>query len=111
MNHGTHLDTLRLAIRQHEHIVEETVAVVPHLSSWLSPAIHGAGNPQKMLDEFVDELLIVGSRRAISNRHGEHVEAEEGHPCRAIGLLEITAGGQRLLRSKTPMLSSPKSRR
>ncbi len=42
--------------------------------------------------------------------HGEleHVLSEEGHPRRAVGLLEVAAGGQGALRSNTPMLSSPR---
>ncbi len=94
-DHRAHLDALGVAIGQDQYIVEKALLFVPHLILLLAHAVHGAGNPQEVLDELVDELLIVGVMLGEFGRHREHVQTEKGHPRGAVGLFEVPAGGQR----------------
>ena len=83
------------AVRQAEHVVEEAVLVVPHLVVGLADLVHGAGDPEEMLDELQGQVLVAGVARPEDQGQLEHVLAEQGHPGRAVGLLEVAAGRQR----------------
>ena len=48
------------AIWQTEHVVVEAVLVVPHVVVGLAHLVHGAGDPEEMLDEFQGEVLVAG---------------------------------------------------
>ena len=47
----------------------------------------------EMLEELRRNVLVSRVVRGKLERHGEHVLAEERHPRRAIGLLQLPAGG------------------
>ena len=48
----SHLETPRGTIGQAQEVIEETILLIPHLVFLHSGAIHTAGNPQEVLDEF-----------------------------------------------------------
>ncbi len=83
-----------MAVGEPEHIVEEAIVLVPQLVIPVADAVHGGGDPQKMLVELEGQVqegrIVDGQLR----RNLEHALAVEGHPGRAVGLLERPAGGQ-----------------
>src|SRR5262249_28700004 len=57
-NHGANFKPLGLAVGRPEHVVEETVFLIPHpgVASYMS---HRGGNPQKVFDELERHLRVV----------------------------------------------------
>ena len=90
-DHGSHLQTLGAAVREAEHVVEETVFLVPH-ARVLAGVHHRGGDPQEMFDELETHLRIGWPVQR--QLHGDlgHVHAEERHPGGAVGLFQIPAG-------------------
>ena len=69
--------------------------------------MHGRSDPEEVLDEL-DDHVLVGAVIAQLDCDLQHVLAEQRHPGGAVRLLQVAAGRQRALRSKTPMLSRPR---
>ena len=90
-----HLEPRRGAVREPQHVVEEAVLLVPHLVVTLADPVHGAGDGQRVLEELLDELLVQRLVQRELDRDAQHLLAEEHHPRRAVGLVEVAAGGQR----------------
>ena len=90
-----HLEARARAVGEAQHVVEEAVLLVPHFVLVLANPVHGAGDPQRVLEELLDELLV--ERFVQRKLHGDaqHLLAEEHHPGRAVGLVEVAAGRQR----------------
>ena len=57
--------------------------------------VHGRGDVVEVLDELEDHVLVGGVVGGELDRELQHVLAEQGHPGRAVRLLEVAAGGQR----------------
>ena len=83
-----------LAVGQPEHVVEETVLLVPH-AGVLAQVRHGRGDPQEVLAELQRHVLVVRIGHRQFRGDFEHVLAEQRHPGGAVGLFQVTAGGQR----------------
>src|SRR5208337_3987820 len=75
-----------------EKIIKEAVLLIPHLVFVHAESVHGVGNPYEMLDEAVSNLFIHRVVLSENERDLQHVLAVEGHPCRAIGLVKVSAG-------------------
>ena len=80
------------AVWQPQDVVIETVFFVPH--AVLPDTVHARGNPQEVLDEFIAEVLVRGIVHGHLHAQLDHVLAKQGHPGRAVGLLQIAARGQ-----------------
>ena len=93
-DHRANLQSLGAAVGKTQHVVVEAVLFVPHA---VGPGlVHGARNPQQVLDKLdrhvlVERVIVAASSMAIS----QHVLAEQRHPRGAVGLLQISARGQR----------------
>jgi hypothetical protein len=74
-----------------KNVVEEAIFFVPQFVGVLANAVHGAGNPEEMFDEFHGQFFVrrVFLRQFQSNR--QHVLAKKGHPGGAVGLFEEAA--------------------
>src|SRR5262249_54545822 len=57
-------------------------------------AVHSIGNPNKMFQEPVSDLLVSGILLCQNERDLKHVLTIEGHPGRAICLVKMPAGWQ-----------------
>ena len=57
--------------------------------------VHGRGDIVEVLDELDDHVLVGRVVGGELDREFQHVLAEEGHPRRAVRLLQVAAGGQR----------------
>ena len=64
------------------------------MPSW-PELVHGGGDVVEVLDELEDHALVGPVVGGELDRELQHVLAEEGHPRRAVRLLEVAAGGQR----------------
>ena len=77
-----------------ELVVVEAVFLVPKAGAALG--VHGVGDGDEVLEELGGHVL--GGRVVAGQfeRDGQHRRAIEGHPGRAVRLLEVAAGRQRL---------------
>ena len=86
------LQTRGPAVRQPQDVVVEAVLLVPH--AVVALLVQGGANPQEVLRKLVGELLVAGVVGGELDSDLEHVLAEHRHPCGAVGLFEMAAGGQ-----------------
>ena len=92
-HHRAHLEPRRAAVREPQQVVVETVLLVPHpVRSWL---VHGRGDVVEVLGELYDHVLVGGVVEGELEREFQHVLTEQGHPRRAVRLLQVAAGGKR----------------
>ena len=91
-HHRTHFESRGAAIGQPEQVVIEAILFVPH--AVIPGPVHGRGNKVEMLDELEDHVLVDGILGGEFNCNLQHVLAEKRHPCRAICLFQVAAGGQ-----------------
>ena len=77
------------AITQVEHVVVEALPLVPQ-----SHLVHRRRDVGEVLEEL-DRHLLVGAV-VLREQQGEleHVQAEHGHPCSPVGLLQVTGDRQ-----------------
>ena len=94
-DHGADLQSCRAAVGQPQHVVEESVLFVPHAAAICAPLGHRQGDPEVVREELVAHLGVRGVVHRQLRGDLEHVLGEEGHPRRAVGLLQISAGRQR----------------
>ncbi len=95
-DHRAHLQARGAAVGQAQHVVEEAVFLVPHLVLALADAVHRGGDPQRSARRTSSDISSYsGSFSGQLERDLEHVLAEERHPGRAVGLLQVAARGQR----------------
>ena len=90
-----HLQPLGLPVRAAEHVVEEPVLLVPQLVVVVADAVHRRGDEHEVLGELEDHVLVDGIVPGQLDGDAEHALGVERHPRRAVGLLEVAAGGQR----------------
>ena len=77
-----------------QHVVIEAVLLVPEAGA--AQRVHGIRDGDEVLEELRRNVLV---RRILARqleRDRQHRVAVERHPGRAVGLLELSAGGQRL---------------
>ncbi len=87
------LRRVALTIGMAQDVVVKPVLLVPHA---IRPhLVHGAGDPQEMVDELRRHIAVVGILGRQLNADLQHVLAEQCDPGRAVGLLQVAAGGQR----------------
>src|SRR5262249_31781245 len=94
-HHRADFEAHGVAVRQPQDVVEEPVVLVPQLVLVDADAVHGPGDPEKMLVELRGELLVDRIVQRQLQRDLEHALAIESHPRGAVRLLEVAAGGQR----------------
>src|SRR5882757_10594076 len=79
-----------------QQIVKESVLFIPQLVLILSDPVHASRDPQEVFHKLQSHGLVGGVVHGQLKRNLEHVLAIQRHPCRAIRLLQISAGGQGL---------------
>ena len=82
-----HLEALGAAVRQPQHVVEESVFLVPHFVVVLAHAVHGPRDRQGVTEEFLDKLLVVPFMQRELDGNTQHLLAEEHHPRRPVRLI------------------------
>ena len=90
---GTHLEPRGAAVGEPQDVVVEAVLLVPHAVR--AGPVHRRGDVVEVLHELEDHALVDRVVGGELDRELQHVLAEEGHPRRAVRLLEVAAGGQR----------------
>ncbi len=92
-HHRAHLEPRGTAVGEPQEIVVEAVLLVPH--ALLTGPVHGGGDVGEVLHELHDHVLVGAVVDGQLDRELRHVLAEEGHPRRAVRLLQVAAGRQR----------------
>ena len=92
-HHRAHLEPPGAAVRQPQQVVVEAVLLVPH--AVLTGTVHGRGDIDEVLCELHDHVFVGGVVDGELTRKLQHVLAEQGHPGRAVRLLQVAAGGER----------------
>ena len=92
-HHGAHLEPLGAAVGEAQQVVVEAVLLVPHAVR--SGPVHARGDIVEVLDKLHDHVLVDGVVGGEFHGEFQHVLAEEGHPGRAVRLLQVAAGGER----------------
>ena len=93
-DHRADLQTERLAVRKPEHVVVEAVLLVPHVVPLVAGLVHRERDPDDGLEEPERDLLVDLVVLGEDEGHLQHALAVEGHPRRAVRLLERPAGRQ-----------------
>ena len=93
-HHGAHLEPRGAAVGEPQEVVVEAVLLVPHAvlaraGSWPRRYSRSARRTSRPC------LRRWGRGRRARTASSSHVLAEEGHPGRAVRLLQVAAGGQR----------------
>ena len=83
------------AAGQVEHVVVEAVLVVPEADPLAAEVVHGVRDVDEVLEELARHVLVGRVLAGQLQRDGQHVQRVHGHPARAVGLLDMPAGGQR----------------
>src|SRR5579859_8203568 len=96
------------ALGQVQHIVEKLIPGIPEINPLARDVTHGPGDIEEMLEELGGNVFVDRIGAGQFERDGHHVQAEHTHPTGAVALLDKPAVGSAALRSKTPMLSSPR---
>ena len=94
-HHGADLHRFALAVRQVQHVVEETVLIVPHGLFAVTAMAHGVGDVEEVLPEFAGDIFIHRIFTGEFQSDGQHVERVHGHPGRAVGLFDVAPGRER----------------
>src|SRR5215469_8602453 len=89
-HHRADLQPHGIAIWQTQNVVEEPILGVPHLVLLLADAIHRISDPYEMLEETIGDIFIHGVILRQSKGDIKHVLAVDGHPRRAICLVEVS---------------------
>src|ERR1700721_4343851 len=79
-----------------QHVVKESVGLVPQSHSIGAEMVHGVGNVDEVLPEFAGDVFVRGILRGELHGDGQQVQCVHGHPTGAVGLLDVAAGGQRV---------------
>src|SRR3974377_1291415 len=78
-----------------EHVVVETVLLVPEFDALAAPVIHGMRDMNEMFKKLTGDTFVGGVLACEFECDGQHVQAVHSHPARAVGLLKMAAGRQR----------------
>ena len=93
-HHRAHLEPRGAAVGEAQHVVEEAVLLVPHpVRRRAGPSPRRSRGSARRTSRPCPRRI--GSSAASSTAMLQHVLAEERHPRRAVGLLEVPAGRQR----------------
>src|ERR1039457_105253 len=79
-----------------QDVVVEAILLVPQADSLTAHVVHGLRYVNEMLEELAGHIFVCGIIVSELHGHGEHVQAEHGHPAGAIGLLDEAPGTQGL---------------
>src|SRR5215472_12558696 len=90
-HHRADLQSDGIPIREMQQIIEESVRLVPHLVFSAADVVHGVGNPDKMLQKPEGNFLVNRVVLRQDERHLEHAQAVERHPCGAVSLVQMSA--------------------
>ena len=82
-------------VRNVQHVVEESVLVVPETDAVFAAIIHGVGDLCKVLPELAGNVFVSRILVCQLEGHGQHVEAIHRHPACPIGLFDVAARRQR----------------
>src|SRR5262249_30806835 len=86
-------EPVRLTVGQLQHVIEKSVLFIPHAR--ISAGVNRGGSDRdKVLEESERHVGVSRILRCQFDGDFQHVKAAKCHPCRAICLLEITAGWQ-----------------
>ena len=100
------LRRVALSIGMPQDVVVKPVLLIPHA---IGPhLVHGAGDPEEMVDKLRHHLTVVGILGRQLDADLQHVLAEHCDPGRAIGLLQVAARGQRRASVKNANIVQPK---
>ena len=93
-HHRADAQTDALVVRPVEHIVVELVLFIPQAGTVGDHAAHGVGNAQEVLEELGGDVFVhmIVLRELQGDAH--QIERIHGHPAGAVGLVDVTAGGQ-----------------
>src|SRR5215831_19280389 len=75
-----------------EEVIEKAVLRVPHLLVMVPDSIHGVRDPKELLQKPEGDVLIHRVVLSQNERDLYHALTVEGHPCRAVGLIQVAAG-------------------
>src|SRR6202041_2132371 len=95
-DHGTNLDGKMSTVGELQHVVKESVGLVPQSHSIGAEMVHGVGNVDEVLPEFAGDVFVGGILRGELHGDGQQVQRVHGHPAGAVGLLDVAAGGKRV---------------
>ena len=84
---------LRDAAGLADHVVVEAVGLVPHPDLPAGP-VDRPCDGDEVLEELGGDRLVRRSRARQLQRDGQHVQAEQAHPRRPVGLLQPLVAGQ-----------------
>src|SRR5437867_9346208 len=82
-------------VRNVEHVVEESVLVIPETEAVFAAIVHGEGDLCKVLPELAGNVFVSRILVCQLEGHGQHVEAIHRHPACPIGLFDVAARRQR----------------
>ena len=77
-----------------QFVVVKLVCFIPETQAVLV-GVDGGGDIEKMLEELGGNVFINWIVQGQFERDAQEVEAIHGHPARAVGLIDVAAGGQR----------------
>ncbi|MNK95738.1 hypothetical protein D3C87_1159870 [compost metagenome] len=90
----THLQTHGATVRQAQHVIEESIFLVPGFVLVLADAVQRASDQQRVLEKLLDKLFIEGFVQREFDGDAQHLLAEKHHPGRPVGLVQIATRGQ-----------------
>ena len=91
-----HFELVKAAIRIAEDVIEESILFIPQLIVAAAHVLHGAADVDEVLEELRGHRLVGTVLVRQLERDAHHVQAEESHPARRVGLFENGATGQPL---------------
>ncbi|NBW88663.1 MAG: hypothetical protein EBR51_01905, partial [Gammaproteobacteria bacterium] len=95
-HHRTHAQLLEVPVGITQHVVEEAVLLVPQIVRLATHALHRRTDVDVVLEEFGGQTLVGSVLFRELERDAHHVETEQSHPARRIGLLEYRTTRQLL---------------
>ena len=95
-DHGADFQGRTLSVRQRQDVVEESVFGVPQFDILAAEIVHRFADVNEMLEELAGDIFVGGIVLGEFQRDRQHVETIHAHPAGAVGLLDMSAGGQRL---------------
>src|ERR1700722_9144244 len=94
-DHGPNFHGNHGALAKMQHVVIETIFVVPQADAVTAHIVHGLGDVNEVLEKFAGDVFV---RRIFAGQfhgHGQHIEAEHSHPTGSVRLFDIISRTQR----------------
>src|SRR6516165_5624715 len=96
-DHRAHPRWNSLSVGKMHDIVIKFVLLVPQANPVTADIGHGFGNIEKMLEKLGGDIFIHMVLERQLKRNAHQVERVHRHPCRAVGLVDVTAARQRFV--------------